>query len=96
MKTTRQAIVQILRERSESLLSDRGVDEKLAGQVADEILQSVKPKIVVEIAGGVCNDVYATSPVDVTVRDFDNIKSGDKDPLDGANLAKSTEYAEVD
>ena len=95
MNAHRQAIMQILTEHGEGLLADQGVDPKVAEQIADEILRQTKPKVVIEISGGVCNDVYASAPVDVTVRDFDNIKGGDRDPLDGADLTKSVEYQEA-
>ncbi|HTS18016.1 MAG TPA: hypothetical protein VMP11_10625 [Verrucomicrobiae bacterium] len=95
MKTRRQTIVRILKERGESLLGDRGVDERVARKIADEILEAMKPKVVVEVSGGIAHTVYATMPMDVTIRDHDNIKEGDKDPLDGADLGKSKEYQEV-
>ena len=34
---------------------------------------ATKPKVVIEITGGICQAVFSTSPVEVTVRDFDNI-----------------------
>jgi hypothetical protein len=78
-----------MRELKKAIRSTGSDTRKLAPR------KSHKPKVVVEITGGVCHTVYATAPVDVTVRDFDNIKEGDKDPLDGADLAESTEYQEV-
>ena len=61
----------------------------------DPTSHAPKPKVIVEISGGVCQAVYSTSPVEVVVRDFDNIKEGDSDPLDGADLTKSVEYQEA-
>lgn len=37
----------------------------------------MKPRIIVEISGGVCVAVYADQPVNVSVLDHDNMKSGD-------------------
>jgi len=90
MKATRQTIVEILKERGESLLDHHGAEK-----LADEILVAIKPKVVVEVSGGIAHTVHATMPIDVTIRDLDNIKAGDKDPLRGADLSTSTEYQEV-
>lgn len=87
MNAHRQTIAQILTER--------GVDEKVARKIADEIFQAIKPRVVVEVSGGIAHTVYATMPMDVTVRDHDNIKEGDADPLDSADLVESVEYQEV-
>jgi hypothetical protein len=90
MDTIRQAIIKLLKERGELLLDHHGAEK-----LADEILNAIKPKVVVEVSGGSAHSVYATMPMDVIVRDHDNIKAGDEDPLNGADLAKSTDYVEV-
>lgn len=53
---------------------------------------ATKPKVIVEVSGGIAHTVYATVPMDVTVRD---IEEGGDDPLKGADLRKSKEYQEV-
>jgi hypothetical protein len=55
----------------------------------------MKPTVVVEISGGICQSVYATVPVEIVVRDFDNIRTGDPDPLKGANLDRSRKYLKM-
>jgi len=39
----------------------------------------MKPRIIVEISGGVVNCVYADQPISVEVLDHDNMKGGDMD-----------------
>jgi hypothetical protein len=54
-------------------------------------------KAVIEIKGGCLQTVYATVPLAVVLRDWDNIKEIDAelDPLKSADLTKSSEYREV-
>lgn len=51
----------------------------------------MKPRIIVEISGGVCVAVYADRPVNVDVLDHDNIKSGEMEPEDLSSYLKLTE-----
>lgn len=53
-------------------------------------------QIVIEVSGGCVTRVLATEPVDVIVRDFDNIDGtapwgpGDPDPCEGMDLSAFT------
>jgi hypothetical protein len=44
----------------------------------------VKPTIVVEIEGGCVTRVVSDAPLEIhlIIRDFDNIKAGDADPIE--------------
>ena len=46
-------------------------------------VEPTKPpiRILVVVSGGCVTDVMASEPMDVTLRDFDNIKAGDTDPI---------------
>jgi hypothetical protein len=36
------------------------------------------PRVLIEISGGVCNNVYADAPIQYKVKDWDNIKEGNE------------------
>jgi hypothetical protein len=39
-----------------------------------------RPKIVIEVGGGLVTNVYADAAVDIAVVDWDNIRAGDEPP----------------
>lgn len=51
----------------------------------------MKPRIIIEISGGVCVAVYADQPVNVDLLDHDNMQSGEMEPEDLDSHRKLTE-----
>jgi hypothetical protein len=47
----------------------------------DRFANETPVKVLVEIQGGALATIMTNTPVDVTLRDFDNIEAGDEDPL---------------
>jgi hypothetical protein len=47
------------------------------------------------VQGGSVQSIYANAPVQVIVRDFDNIAVGDRDPLQGRGLAADKAFHAV-
>lgn len=50
-----------------------------------------KPRIIIEVSGGVVNAVYASQPIDCDVLDHDNAESGE---LNSAQTIKHQELKE--
>lgn len=91
IKDRRQAIVDIIEAQGESLLDDEGVDLKVAGEMADEILAipAAAPRIIVHVSGGLVSDVVGDAPFEYVVKDFDNIEAGDRFDVNPASAFDS-------
>lgn len=79
----RNSIIEILGANGESFLADRGVDEQVCGQVADEILehlQSQTVRVLVAVRGGCVQGALADlSNIALEIHDFDVFESQPKD-----------------
>ena len=51
-----------------------------------------QPVVVIEVKGGIVQEVYANAPVRVIIRDYDNIAVGDADPLHGQDLSADRSF----
>ena len=79
----RNSIIDVLRANGESFLADHGVDERVCGQVADEILQHLQDqtiRVLIAVRGGCVQGALADlSNIALEIHDFDVFESQPKD-----------------
>lgn len=96
-----QEIADIIEGRGESILDDTGVDEKVCREIAADVITMILkkagqtppiPKVIVEVSGGLMTDIWSDMPIQVKLKDWDNIKAGDA----AVFLASVNDFSEPD
>jgi hypothetical protein len=81
-RSLKEKIADILDENGESFICDSGVDPDVVDRVASDIMTTLRnhqktPRVLVEVRGGNVQMTYADAPVQIKIKDWDNIKEGD-------------------